>query len=99
MGRLLTTAMGRVRSVHAEDVFRNANRHVAAKARGLEFRSPIPFLCECSDPGCFSHILLTLDEYEHTGAGPQRYVTVPGHIVGGAALVAEDGRVALVEKP
>lgn len=83
--------------MQAEDVFRNANKHVAAKARELEFPRPIPFLCECSDPRCFSHILLTLDEYEHT-AGPQRYITVPGHTVGGTAPVAEDGRFALVEK-
>jgi hypothetical protein len=80
------------------NVFRNANNHVAAKARALEFQSPIPFLCECSDARCFSHILLTLAEYEHTGAGIQQYVTLPGHTVGGASLVAEDGRFALLEK-
>jgi hypothetical protein len=97
MGRLLATSHGRVCAVPAEDVFRNANKHVAAKARELEVRSPIPFLCECSDPRCFSDIVLTLDEYEHT-AGPQRYMTVPGHIIGGTAPVAEDGRFVLVAK-
>jgi glyoxylase-like metal-dependent hydrolase (beta-lactamase superfamily II) len=87
-----------VNGVQAEDVFRNANEKVAAKAHALAFRSPIPFLCECSDPRCFRHILLTLDEYEQIGSGTPRYVTLPGHTVGGASLVAEDGRFALVEK-
>jgi hypothetical protein len=103
--RFVVTGMGRhwgqlpeVHAVQVEEVFRNANEHVAARARELEVQSPIPFLCECSDPHCFSHILLTLDAYEHARAGPERYMTVPAHTVGGAALVAEDGRFALVEK-
>ena len=52
--------------MRAEDVFRNANESVAAKARELEFEldQPLPFLCECSDTGCFAHILLTIEEYE-----------------------------------
>lgn len=83
----------------AEDVFRNANEKVAAKARELEVRAAIPFLCECSDTRCFSHIPLTLDEYDDSGAGPQHYLIVPGHSVGGASVVVEDGRFTLAEKP
>jgi len=85
--------------VQAEDVFRNANERVAAKARELEIRSSIPFLCECSDTRCFRHIPLTLEEYDNTGVGPQRYLTAPGHMVGGASVVAQHGRFALAEKP
>jgi hypothetical protein len=47
--------MGRGPAVQVEDVFRDANEQVAAKARALEYRTPIPFLCECSDPRCFIH--------------------------------------------
>jgi hypothetical protein len=85
-------------AVQAEDVFRSANEKVVAKARELEVHSPIPFLCECSDTRCFRHIPLTLEEYDSTGASPQRYLVVPGHAVGGASVVAQDGRFALAEK-
>lgn len=67
--------------MQAEDVFRNANERVAAKARELEIRSPIPFLCECSDTRCFKRIPLTLEEYDDRGPGQQHYLIVPGHRV------------------
>jgi hypothetical protein len=91
--------MERSLAVQAEDVFRGANEKVAAKARELEVRSPIPFLCECSDTRCFRHIRLTLEEYDDTRAGRRRYLIVPGHTVGGASVVAQDGGFALAEKP
>ena len=72
--------------MRAEDVFRNANESVAAKARELEFDldQPLPFLCECSDTRCFAHIMLTIEEYEEARSGPQRYLTISGHEVRGA---------------
>jgi hypothetical protein len=79
---LTQTSLG-VQGVRAEDVFRNANESIAAKARELEFEldQPLPFLCECSDTGCFAHILLTIKEYEEARSGPQPYLTVSGHDV------------------
>jgi hypothetical protein len=60
---------------------------------------PIPFLCECSNKRCFARISLTLEEYDEARAAPQRYLTISGHPVEGAALViADDERFALVEK-
>jgi hypothetical protein len=72
--------------VQAEDVFRNANESVAAKARELEFAldQPLPFLCECSDTGCFAQILLTIEEYDEARSDPERYLTISGHGVHGA---------------
>jgi hypothetical protein len=72
--------------MRAEDVFRSANESVAAKARELEFAPdrPLPFLCECSDPRCFAHILLTIEEYDEARADSQRYLTISGHAVAGA---------------
>jgi hypothetical protein len=84
--------------VHAEDVFRAANQHIAAKARELRWRFPVPFLCECSERHCFARIDLTLDEHEQVRSHPQRYVTLLGHEVEGALLVEQDERVAFVEK-
>jgi len=81
-----------------ENIFRNANGHIAEKARELGWRSPIPFLCECSDRRCFTRIELTLDAYEDVRSHPLRYLTAPGHEVAGAFLLEDDARVAFVEK-
>jgi len=85
--------------VKVENVFRNANESMATKARELRLEPSIPFLCECSNKRCFARISLTLEEYDEARAAPQRYLTVSGHTVEGAALViADDERFALVEK-
>jgi len=81
-----------------EDVFREANESIAAKARELGMEPPIPFLCECSDRNCFGRISLTIDEYEEARAGPQRYLTTSGHQVDGAQVIVQDERFALAEK-
>jgi hypothetical protein len=65
--------------VRVENVFREANEGVAAKARELELAHPIPFLCECRDRRCFAHISLTLGEYEQARSDPRRYLTITGH--------------------
>lgn len=66
-------------AVRVEDVFREANESVAAKAGELEIAYPMPFLCECRDSHCFARISLTLTEYEHVRSDPRRYLTIPGH--------------------
>lgn len=81
-----------------EDVFRNANERIAEKARLFELEQPIPFLCECSDKHCFARIVLMLEDYEEARADPERYLTVAGHEVTGAIVLAADDRFALVEK-
>jgi hypothetical protein len=81
-----------------EDVFREANEHIAEKARKLELQQPIPFLCECSDKHCFAHLFLDPEEYEEARSDPRRYLTVAGHEVVGAMVVASDDRFALAEK-
>jgi hypothetical protein len=62
-----------------EDVFRSANERIAEKAIELRWRFPIPFLCECSDAGCFARIDLVLPAYEEMRSHPQRYLTESGH--------------------
>lgn len=71
--------------MRVEDVFRDANERVAAKAGELELAYPIPFLCECRDPHCFAPISLTLEGYEQVRSGPKRYITIPGHETRAAA--------------
>ena len=72
-------------SMRVEDVFREANERVAAKASELELAYPIPFLCECRDAHCFARISLTLREYEQVRADPLRDLTIPGHETSAAA--------------
>ena len=84
--------------VQAEDVFREANERIGEKARELELQQPIPFLCECSNKLCFAHMLLTLEQYAEARSDPQRYLTIAGHEVEGAIVIAKDDRFALAEK-
>jgi hypothetical protein len=60
---------------------------------------PIPFLCECSDKRCFARTWLTIEEYDEARAAPQRYLTILGHEVEGAFVIALGDRFALAEKP
>lgn len=71
--------------MRTEDVFRQANESVAAKAGELKFAYPIPFLCECRDRHCFAGISLTLDDYAKVRSDPGRYLTIPGHETSRAA--------------
>lgn len=74
--------------MRVEDVFRDANKRVAAKARELKMRDPVPFLCECSDKHCFAHIHLSLARYDEVRSDPSRYLTITGHEV----VVVASGR-------
>jgi hypothetical protein len=56
--------------VRAEDVFREANKRVAANAGELKFAHSLPFLCERRDRHCFARISLTLEEYEQLRSDP-----------------------------
>ena len=82
----------------AEDVFRDANERIAEQALEFKLEQPIPFLCECSDRRCFARLFLMLGEYEDARSDPERYLTVGGHEVAGAMVIASDSRFALAEK-
>ena len=84
--------------MQTEDIFRSANERIAEKARELGWRSPIPFLCECSERLCFQRLDLTIAEYADIRSHPQRYLVARGHEVTGALLLEQDDRVAYVEK-
>jgi hypothetical protein len=84
--------------VGVEDVFREANESIAAKARELQMEPPIPFLCECSDKRCFARVFLTIEQYGEARSAAQRYLTSSGHEVEGALVIAQDERFALAEK-
>lgn len=81
-----------------EDVFRNANERIAEEARGAHLEEPIPFLCECSDRRCFARVFLMLGDYEEARSDPERYLTVVGHEVAGAMVIAEGNGFVVAEK-
>ena len=84
--------------MQAEDIFREANIKIAEKARELQMEPPIPFLCECTNKRCFARLHLTLEDYEEARSDPQRYLTITGHEVSGAVVIAQNDRFALAEK-
>jgi hypothetical protein len=85
-----------------EATFREANERIQQRAQELEFSEPVPFLCECGEPGCREILRLTLGEYEQVrGGGGARFFVLPGHedVAGSSGRVCErkDGFV-VVEK-
>lgn len=84
--------------MQAEEIFRSANDQIAQMALEHGWRFPVPFLCECSDQGCFARIEIALEEYEEIRSHPQRYLTLPGHEVEGASLFEHDKRFSFAEK-
>src|SRR5437764_12255930 len=89
--------MGGFDRVQTEDVFREANEHIAEKARKLALQQPIPFLCECSDKRCFAHLFLDPAEYEEARSDPRRYLPIAGPEGVRAAVVPSHERFALTQ--
>jgi hypothetical protein len=81
--------------------FREANERISAAAGSYGIETPIPFICECSDPRCSGIIRLGLDEYEEVRANSRHFLNLPGHEAAskGAAVVVDrrDG-YSIVEK-
>jgi len=42
---------------------RRANTRIANRASSLQFRTRVPFLCECGDPSCRAIVLAGIDEF------------------------------------
>jgi hypothetical protein len=83
--------------------FRRVNDEIAtvAAAQGLDDGRAVPFICECSDPGCSEVLPLALAEYRDIRADPRRFVHAPGHegtVVGSVRLVEEHPLYVVVER-
>jgi hypothetical protein len=65
---------------------RAANDRIAAKAQKLQFLSRVPMLCECSEQGCRTLVMIGLREYSEIRAEPDLILTAPGHGSGRARL-------------
>ena len=73
-----------------EATFRDANERIRDRADELDFPDPVPFLCECGEPGCREIVRLTLVEYERVRRnGGTHFFVLPGH----DEIDGENGRV------
>jgi hypothetical protein len=84
------------------DRFRQANEKIAeaAEQEGVADRA-VPFLCECSDTGCFDLVRLLPEEYERVRSNPRWFLHAPGHepqVAGAVRLVESHEQYLLVEK-
>ena len=57
----------------------NQRRVAFEEAGGVWEDEPVPFACECDDPGCTKGIELTIADYERAVAPESRFVVAPGH--------------------
>jgi hypothetical protein len=81
--------------------FRDANERISAAAGSYAVDMPVPFICECSDPGCSAIVRLDLEQYEEIRADPRHFLSMPGHQAasqGAAVVVAERDGYTIVEK-
>ena len=64
-----------------DSAFREANEQIGAKAREHHTAEdqPVPFICECADPGCTSILQLTLVEYEDIRVDSRQFLNALGH--------------------
>jgi hypothetical protein len=64
-----------------EQAFKDHNERRAAfeEAGNVPPDEPVPFACECDDPGCAQAIELSTDDYERAVRRVDRFVVVPGH--------------------
>ena len=60
-------------------IFREANESISDAARDYRFEEPVPFICECADPGCTAIINVELHEYERVRANPTWFLDATGH--------------------
>ncbi len=58
---------------------RQANDRIAEKAERLRFVSRVPMLCECSDSGCRTVVMVRLEDYRAIREDEDAVLTAPGH--------------------
>lgn len=96
MDRLLEERIAR-----NDATFRRANERISAAAETYGVDMPVPFVCECADPGCSEVVRLNLEEYEEIRADSRHFFHIPGHRdadgTAGVVVAERDGYV-IVEK-
>ena len=67
------------RLANNEVLFRCVNEKIEQQANKFGGLDDYEFFCECSSPGCYDRISLTLREYERVRSEGTRFFVTPGH--------------------
>jgi hypothetical protein len=89
------------RMARNDAIFRDANERIRAAAEDHDLaQGPIPFICECADPGCHALVRLTLTDYRQLRENPRYFVNVRGHEAGksNVEVVAQGDGFVVIEK-
>jgi hypothetical protein len=83
-----------------EATFRDANEQINRAALKHEMRAPVPFVCECAEPGCTDIVRVSLSDYERVRSRPTWFLCRGGHEAAHAddAIVEHRDGWIIVEK-
>ena len=70
-----------------ESLFREVNERIEDISVNAAFTQ---FICECRDQTCDERVSMTIQEYEHVRAEPNRFVVLPGHNASDVDEVVEE---------
>jgi len=96
---------GKRRLARAEKNEQAFKEHNERRARleeegGVPDDEPVPFACECDDPGCARPVELPLAEYERAVRPSDRFVVRPDHVDPTVERVVEEhDTFVVVSKP
>jgi hypothetical protein len=81
-----------------EEAFKQHNERRAhlEEQGGCPPDEPVPFACECDDPGCAHAVVLPLADYERAVKPHDQFVVLPGHEDPSVERVVEHSRDYLV---
>ena len=78
-----TAGFSAERIARNDAIFRQSNERISEVAAAARFEQPVPFFCECADPGCRDMVLLTLRQYGAVRRDATTFLNVPGHEAAG----------------
>jgi hypothetical protein len=64
------------RAAENESLFREVNERIEDMSANAAFTQ---FVCECVVEACDQRVAMTVEEYEHVRAAPNRFFVLPGH--------------------
>lgn len=100
-GPISTSVAGvnRLAPVEAQLLCRVINEEIRAAAEGFDSAVEVNLLCECSKPGCWALLRISVADYEDVRRFPTRFLIRPNHLSEGTErIVVELSGFSVVEK-
>jgi hypothetical protein len=82
--------------VRRQVLVRGVNEKIRSLADGVDVEGEFDLVCECTNPGCFERLTLSLDDYEVLRRFPSRFAVKPGHVDADADRVVEEKQLFVV---